>query len=71
MQKKLGDVLRSMDRGIMAADTVVTYLFLYLAPTIVQCFVVFAVFYVKFSLRALASLAFLSPSSNPPQPIHL
>ena len=48
IKKKQGDVLRCMDRGITSADQVVSYLFLYLFPTIVQCVVVFGIFYTKF-----------------------
>lgn len=32
LKKKIGQVIRSMDRGTDASDTVVTYLFLYLVP---------------------------------------
>jgi len=48
VSKKIGTVLRSSDRGILAADTVVTYLFLYLLPCIVECFVVFIIFLTVF-----------------------
>ncbi len=54
LKKKMGNVLRSMDRGIASADTVVTYLFLYLLPCIVECFVVFIIFYLRFDEPALS-----------------
>ena len=60
VQKKLGDVLRSMDRGISSADTVVTYLFLMLIPNLVQCFVVFGIFYAHFNQPRLCAVAFLA-----------
>ena len=60
IKKKQGDVLRCMDRGITSADQVVSYLFLYLFPTIVQCFVVFGIFYTKFVSPELCACAFLS-----------
>ena len=34
LKKQLGDVLRSMDRGIAACDTLMNYLFLCLFPTL-------------------------------------
>ena len=60
LQKKMGTVLRIMDRGIASADQVMNYLVLYLLPSIVQAFVVFGLFYVKFNSAELAGAAFLS-----------
>lgn len=56
----MGTVLRIMDRGIASADQVMNYLVLYLLPSIVQAFVVFGLFYVKFNSAELAGAAFLS-----------
>lgn len=60
LQKKMGAVLRIMDRGIASADQVMNYLVLYLLPSIVQAFVVFGLFYVKFNSAELAGAGFLS-----------
>ena len=60
LQKKMGTVLRIMDRGIASADQVMNYLVLYLLPSIVQAFIVFGLFYVKFNSAELAGAAFLS-----------
>ena len=60
LQKKMGQVLRIMDRGISSADSVMNYLVLYLLPSIVQAVIVFGIFYVKFNSAELAGVAFLS-----------
>ena len=60
LQKKMGTVLRIMDRGIASADQVMNYLVLYLLPSIVQAFIVFGLFYIKFNSAELAGAAFLS-----------
>lgn len=40
LRKKMGDVLRSLDRGVTASNSMVKYVFLYLFPTIIECVVV-------------------------------
>ena len=60
LQKKMGQVLRIMDRGIASADQVMNYLVLYLLPSIVQAAIVFGIFYVRFNSAELAGVAFLS-----------
>lgn len=37
LKKKMGNVVRSMDRGTDAANNLITYLFLYLVPAIAEC----------------------------------
>lgn len=37
LKKKMGNVVRSMDRGTDAANNLITYLFLYLVPAIGEC----------------------------------
>jgi len=49
LSKKMGNVIRSMDRGTSAADTLITYLFLYLLPALAECIAVCFVFLFKFS----------------------
>ena len=60
LKKKIGVVIRAMDRGTDAADTVVTYLFLYLLPAIGECLAVCIVFLVHFQQWELSVLLFSS-----------
>eukprot|EP00468_Gymnochlora_sp_CCMP2014_P011937 CAMPEP_0167765106 /NCGR_PEP_ID=MMETSP0110_2-20121227/14472_1 /TAXON_ID=629695 /ORGANISM="Gymnochlora sp., Strain CCMP2014" /LENGTH=564 /DNA_ID=CAMNT_0007652721 /DNA_START=657 /DNA_END=2351 /DNA_ORIENTATION=+ len=62
LKKKMGHVLRSMDRGVNSANTVVSYLFLYLVPSMVECLIVFVIFYTRYEEPALAVIAFLGVS---------
>ncbi len=53
LMKKLGEVIRMMDRGIAACDTLMKYLFLWLVPSIVECLmvtIIFATYFDDFSL---------------------
>jgi ATP-binding cassette, subfamily B, heavy metal transporter len=58
LQKKLGVVIRSMDRGIAACDTLMNYLFLWLVPTLAECVVVCIIFATYFSYFPLAMAVF-------------
>ncbi|KAF1782188.1 Serine protease [Phytophthora cactorum] len=58
VQKKLGDVLRSMDRGVESANSVVSYVFLYLIPTLAESGVVIVIFAMHFELAGLSFVAF-------------
>jgi len=58
LTKKLGEVLRSMDRGITACDTLMKYLFLWLVPTIAECILVCIIFIVNFRFLPLAVSVF-------------
>jgi ABC-type transport system involved in Fe-S cluster assembly fused permease/ATPase subunit len=60
VQKKLGDVLRSMDRGVESANSVVSYVFLYLIPTLAESVVVIVIFAMHFELAGLSFVAFSS-----------
>ncbi|KAF4323550.1 hypothetical protein BBO99_00003098 [Phytophthora kernoviae] len=60
VQKKLGDVLRSMDRGVESANSVVSYVFLYLIPTLAESVVVIIIFAMHFELAGLSFVAFSS-----------
>ena len=60
LKKKLGPTLRSLDRGISAADTVVSYLFMYLVPSFVELLVTMAIFYEHFNVPALSAAVFIS-----------
>lgn len=59
LKKQMGNVLRSMDRGIASADTVVSYLFLYLLPSLIEAFVVFIIFYFHFGQPLLSAVIFV------------
>jgi ABC-type transport system involved in Fe-S cluster assembly fused permease/ATPase subunit len=58
LQKKLGEVLRSMDRGIAACDTLMKYLFLWLIPAVIECLVVCVIFATYFQFLPLAISVF-------------
>eukprot|EP00977_Amphora_coffeiformis_P021529 scaffold9441_cov167-Amphora_coffeaeformis.AAC.8 len=57
-KKKLGEVLRSMSRGITACDTLVKYLFLWLVPAIAECILVAVIFSLYFDELLLAVTVF-------------
>ena len=54
LKKKLGEVTRSMDRGIAACDTLMKYLFLWLVPALAECAVVCFIFATYFHYFPLA-----------------
>jgi len=58
LKKKLGEVIRSMDRGILACDTLVKYLFLWLVPALAECILVAIIFATYFDDFALAVSVF-------------
>ena len=49
LNKKMGNVVRIMDRGTTAADTLVTYACLYLFPAFLECIAVCIFFIIKFN----------------------
>jgi ABC-type transport system involved in Fe-S cluster assembly fused permease/ATPase subunit len=59
LKKKLGSVTRYIDRGIQSSQSMMTYLVLYLIPTIGECFAVCVVFAAHFNARAIAIFVFL------------
>lgn len=58
LRKKMGLVLRSMSRGIIAADALMKYLFLWLLPALVECISVCLIFATYFSYLPLAVTVF-------------
>jgi ABC-type multidrug transport system fused ATPase/permease subunit len=54
LRKKLGQTLRSMDRGIAACDTLMKYLFLWLLPALAECLTVTVIFALYFHYLPLA-----------------
>jgi ABC-type transport system involved in Fe-S cluster assembly fused permease/ATPase subunit len=59
LRKKLGEVLRSMDRGIMACDLLMKYAFLWLFPAIAECILVCIIFLAYFDYLPLAATIFI------------
>lgn len=60
LRKKLGEVMRSLDRGIAACDTLMKYLFLWLVPAIAECLIVCIMFATYYSYAPLAVVVFYS-----------
>lgn len=60
LRKKLGEVMRSMDRGIAACDTLMKYLFLWLVPAFAECVIVCIMFATYYSYAPLAVVVFYS-----------
>jgi ABC-type transport system involved in Fe-S cluster assembly fused permease/ATPase subunit len=58
LKKKLGEVIRSMDRGILACDTLIKYLFLWLIPAVAECILVVVIFATYFNYLPLAVTVF-------------
>ena len=58
LKKKLGEVLRSMDRGIAACDTLMKFMFLWLLPAIAECLLVVVIFATYFDYFPLAVSVF-------------
>jgi ABC-type bacteriocin/lantibiotic exporter with double-glycine peptidase domain len=71
LKKKLGDVLRSMDRGVESANSVVSYLFLYLVPTMLECVIVMIIFATHFQLASISFVSFLALVAYAYVTIHL
>ena len=60
LKKKLGEVVRVIDRGISACDTLMQYGVLYLGPAIGQCVAVTVLFFTLFEVWSVALLVLLS-----------
>ena len=58
LRKKLGEVIRSMDRGILACDILMKYLFLWMIPAIAECLLVCIIFATYFDYLPLALVIF-------------
>lgn len=58
LKKKLGEVIRSMDRGILSCDILMKYLFLWLIPAILECILVCVIFATVFDYLPLALTIF-------------
>lgn len=59
LSKKTGSVMKSMDRGVEAANSLVSYLFLYLIPAFAECLAVVILFFVQFRQWQLGLLVFI------------
>ena len=58
LRKKLGEVIRSMDRGIAACDSLMKYLFLWMLPALIECVVVCTIFASYFQYLPLGISVF-------------
>ena len=59
LRKKMGNVVRAIDRGSSSADNIVSYLFIYLLPTLLEAIVTFVIFYTHFQQPAIAAVFLL------------
>jgi ABC-type multidrug transport system fused ATPase/permease subunit len=48
VSKKTGSVMKSMDRGIAGVDTLITYMFLFLVPALLECLAVVLLFFIQY-----------------------
>eukprot|EP01039_Chlorochromonas_danica_P002484 gene2484-2722_t len=58
LSKKTGSVMKSMDRGVEAANQLITYLFLYLIPALAECLAVVILFFVSYGQYGLGVIVF-------------
>lgn len=58
LKKKLGEVIRSMDRGIAACDILMKYAFLWLLPALAECLLVCVIFATYFQYFPVAVVVF-------------
>eukprot|EP01041_Mallomonas_annulata_P000984 gene984-1923_t len=58
LSKKMGNVIRAMDRGADAANDLVTYMFLYFGPAIGECVAACLIFYFHFENWLLSVVVF-------------
>lgn len=59
LKKKLGETIRSMDRGIMACDVLMKYLFLWMVPAVGEAILVCVIFALYFKYLPLALTIFI------------
>lgn len=60
LRKKMGNVIRSLQRGLQAAQQTMQYIFLYLIPTIAEGIAVVLIFLLHFRNASLAVLVFIN-----------
>jgi ATP-binding cassette, subfamily B, heavy metal transporter len=59
LSKKTGSVMKSMDRGVDAANSLVSYLFLFLLPAILECLAVIILFFISYQQWLLGVTVFI------------
>jgi ABC-type multidrug transport system fused ATPase/permease subunit len=62
LSKKTGSVMKSMDRGIDAANSLISSLFLFLIPAILECLAVVVLFFINFKQWQLGLTVFIGVS---------
>jgi ABC-type transport system involved in Fe-S cluster assembly fused permease/ATPase subunit len=58
LKKKMGSVLRSMDRGVSAAESLVDHMFVYLVPGVLESIAVLAIMRQHFGVATITGVAF-------------
>jgi ABC-type transport system involved in Fe-S cluster assembly fused permease/ATPase subunit len=58
VKKRMGNIIRAMDRGMNAADTLMYYVMIYLFPAIGSAIAAFVVFAVQFNAPEIAAVCF-------------
>ena len=65
LKKKMGNVIRSMDRGADAANQLVNWLFLYLLPALAECASVCVIFLAAYDNWPMALVASTNCRARP------
>lgn len=60
LKKKMGNIIRAMDRGMNGADSLMYYSMIYLFPAVASAIAAFIVFAVHFNQRTIAAVCFLA-----------
>ena len=58
LSKKTGSVMKSMDRGVDAANSLISSLFLFLIPALLECLAVIILFFINFKQWGLGFIVF-------------
>lgn len=59
LTKKTGSVVKAMDRGVEATDTLVTYMFLFLVPALFECLAVVIIFFWQYRQWSIGLTVFI------------
>jgi ABC-type multidrug transport system fused ATPase/permease subunit len=54
LNKSTGVIMKAMDRGVDAANTLISYLFLFLIPALIECFAVIILFFLSYKQYLLS-----------------
>jgi len=59
LSKKTGSIMKAMDRGTEAASQLISYLFLFLLPAIIECLAVIILFFAQYRQVTLGSVVLI------------